>query len=87
MDITKPRLVTLFYMHKFFFTEIFQTLSGKFNGLLSWSHYVVLLQVPGLAARVWYEKEVAEPTRSGNRNPKGDVLSTAAGKTQNNSKI
>lgn len=35
-------------------------MSGKSHGLLSWSHYAVLLQVKDKAARDWYEKEAAE---------------------------
>ncbi len=35
------------------YPEIFQTLSGKSDKLLPWSHYRVLLQVKDLKARAW----------------------------------
>lgn len=46
------------------YPEIFQTLSGKSQRLLSWSHYAVLLQVNDDKARMWYEKEAVEQTWS-----------------------
>ena len=39
-------------------------MTGKSAKLLSWSHYVVLLQVKDSEARAWYEKETAEQTWS-----------------------
>lgn len=53
-----------FYSFYKTYPEIFQTSSGKSEGLLSWSHYAVLLQVKDKAAREWYEKETAEQTWS-----------------------
>lgn len=46
------------------YPEIFQTLSGKSEGLLSWSHYATLLQVKEKKARDWYEKESLEQSWS-----------------------
>ena len=40
------------------YPDIFQTVSGK--SLLSWSHYLVLLQVFDKDARAWYEQEAVE---------------------------
>ena len=42
--------------------NIFHTVSGKSEGLLSWSHYGILLQVDDDEARAWYTKEVFEQT-------------------------
>ena len=42
------------------YQNIFQTLSGQSFGVLSWSHYSVLLSVTDLDARKWYEKEAYE---------------------------
>ena len=60
---TKTNLYSFYSFYKCF-PGIFQTLSGKSVGLLSWSHYAVLLQVKDKAARDWYEKEVLEQTWS-----------------------
>lgn len=56
---TKTNLYAFYSFYKTH-PEIFQTLSGKSQGLLSWSHYAVLLQVSDEKARAWYEKEAAE---------------------------
>ena len=42
------------------FPEIVDTVCRQSNIRLSWSHYRVLLQVPDVAARKWYEKEAYE---------------------------
>lgn len=60
---TKSNLYSFYSFYKTY-PEIFQTTSGKSQRLLSWSHYVVLLQVNDEKARVWYEKEAAEQTWS-----------------------
>ena len=54
----------LYHFYSFYkaYPEIFHTPSGKFNVLLSWSHYRTLLQVNDKAARDWYEKEAIEQT-------------------------
>ena len=46
------------------FPEIFHSVSGKSTGLLSWTHYRVLLQVFDKIAREWYAKEAYEQTWS-----------------------
>lgn len=53
---TKTNLYSFYSFYKNF-PEIFQTVSGKSQRLLSWSHYAVLLQVNDVKARTWYEKE------------------------------
>ena len=53
---TKSNLYNFYSFYREF-PEIFQTLSGKSEGLLSWSHYTVLLQVKDRRARDWYEHE------------------------------
>ena len=60
---TKSNLYTFYSFYKTF-PNIFQTVSGKFDTLLSWSHYAVLLQVKDDAARAWYEREAQEQTWS-----------------------
>ena len=40
------------------YPNILQTVSAK--SLLSWSHYLILLQVDDIDARTWYEKEALE---------------------------
>ena len=60
---TKSNLYSFYSFYKTY-PEIFQTPSGKSAGLLSWSHYAVLLQVKDKEARDWYEKEAAEQTWS-----------------------
>lgn len=60
---TKSNLYNFYIFFKTY-PEIFQTTSGKFERLLSWSHYAALIQVKDEAARSWYEKEAAEQTWS-----------------------
>ncbi len=60
---TKSNLYSFYAFYKTY-PEIFQTLSGKSQRLLSWSHYAVLLQVNDEKARMWYEKEAVEQTWS-----------------------
>lgn len=60
---TKSNLYSFYSFYKTY-PEIFQTVSGKSAGLLSWSHYAVLLHVKAPKACVWYEKEAAEQTWS-----------------------
>ena len=59
------RLISLSNLYSFYrlykeYQNIFQTLSGQSFGVLSWSHYSVLLSVADLDARKWYEKEAYE---------------------------
>lgn len=42
------------------FPEIFHSLSGKSPLTLTWTHYRILLRVPGKRAREWYAREAAE---------------------------
>lgn len=42
------------------YPEIVATASRQSNGILSWSHYLVLLRINEKAAREWYEKEALE---------------------------
>ena len=60
---TKSNLYSFYSFYKTY-PEIFQTVSGKSQELLSWSHYAVLLQVDDEKARAWYEKEATEQTWS-----------------------
>lgn len=60
---TKTNLYSFYSFYKTY-PEIFQTVSGKLSSLLSWSHYIVLLQVKDDKARAWYEKEALEQTWS-----------------------
>ena len=60
---TKTNLYNFYSFYKYF-TKIFHSVSGKFEKLLSWTHYRVLLQVKDDVARAWYEKEVFEQTWS-----------------------
>lgn len=46
------------------FPKIVDTPCRQFNGVLSWSHYRVLLQEKNIQARTWYEKEAFEQTWS-----------------------
>lgn len=46
------------------YSNIFHSLCGKSKGLLSWSHYRVLLQVEDKEARDWYESEAYNETWS-----------------------
>ena len=59
------RLISLINLYSFYrlykeYQNIFHTLSGQSFGVLSWSHYSVLLSVTDLDARKWYEKEAYE---------------------------
>ena len=56
----------LYYFYSFYkaFPEIFHSVSGKSQTLLSWTHYRVLLQVKDSVAREWYAKEAYEQTWS-----------------------
>ena len=60
---TKTNLYNFYSFYKCF-PEIFHTLCGKSQGLLSWSHYRCLIQVKDEKARSWYEKEAYEQTWS-----------------------
>lgn len=60
---TKSNLYSFYSFYKTY-PEIFHTLSGKSTVLLSWSHYVVLLQVSDKDARKWYEREAINQTWS-----------------------
>ncbi len=53
---TKSNLYSFYSFYKAY-PKIFQTLSGKLESVLSWSHYLILLQVQDEHARKWYEKE------------------------------
>jgi len=46
------------------FPNILDSVSPKFKGLLSWTHYRILLQVPDDDARAWYAREALEQTWS-----------------------
>lgn len=39
------------------YPKIFHSASGKFESILSWTHYRILIQVKDKIARDWYEKE------------------------------
>lgn len=60
---TKSNLYIFYSFYKAY-PDIFQTLSGKSEELLSWSHYAVLLQVNDERARAWYQREAAAQTWS-----------------------
>lgn len=60
---TKTNLYSFYTFYKYF-PEIFHTLCGKSEKLLSWSHYRTLIQVKDSVARNWYEKEAYEQTWS-----------------------
>lgn len=60
---TKTNLYSFYTFYKYF-PEIFHTLCGKSEKLLSWSHYRTLIQVKDDVARNWYEKEAYEQTWS-----------------------
>jgi predicted nuclease of restriction endonuclease-like (RecB) superfamily len=60
---TKTNLYNFYLFYKFF-PEIFHTLCGKSQRILSWSHYRTLLRVKDENARQWYEKESYEQTWS-----------------------
>ena len=56
---TKTNLYSFYQFYKTF-PEIFHSVSGKFQPLLSWSHYRTLLQVKDDKTRAWYAREAAE---------------------------
>ena len=56
---TKTNLYNFYSFYKAY-PEIFHSSSGKFETLLSWTHYRTLLQVNDKIARDWYEKEALE---------------------------
>lgn len=56
---TKSNLYNFYLFYKMF-PEIFQTLSGKSQRLLSWSHYAVLLRIQDSSARAWYIQEALQ---------------------------
>ena len=58
---TKTNLYSFYSFYKTY-PEIFHSLSGKSDTLLSWTHYRVLLQVKDPKARAWYEKEAIQQT-------------------------
>jgi len=60
---TKTNLYS-FYSFYQCFPEIFHSLRGKSQGMLSWTHYRTLLQVHDQIARDWYAKEAAAETWS-----------------------
>lgn len=60
---TKSNIYNFYNFYKLY-PNIFQTLSGKFSAKLSWSHYLVLMQVIDKDARDWYEKEAINETWS-----------------------
>ena len=60
---TKSNIYNFYNFYKLY-PNIFQTLSGKFSAKLSWSHYLVLMQVNDKDARDWYEKEAINETWS-----------------------
>ncbi len=53
---TKTNLYSFYSFYKCF-PEIFHSLSGKSQGLLSWTHYRCLIQVKDPEAREWYANE------------------------------
>ncbi len=59
---TKTNLYSFYTFYKEY-KDIFHSVGGK-SGMLSWTHYRILLQVHDLKARVWYEKEAYEQTWS-----------------------
>lgn len=52
---TKSNLYNFYLFYKMY-PNIFQSVIGKFN-LLSWTHYLTLLQVKDTKIRNWYEQE------------------------------
>lgn len=57
---TKSNLYSFYSFYKSF-PQIFQSVIGK-SQLLSWTHYLTLMQVPDEQARKWYENEAANET-------------------------
>lgn len=60
---TKTNLYSFYSFYKMF-PNIFHSVSGKSQSLLSWTHYRTLIQVKDQKARSWYEKEAIEQTWS-----------------------
>ena len=58
---TKTNLYSFYSFYKTF-PEIFHSVSGKSEKILSWTHYRTLLQVKDPVAREWYAKEAIEQT-------------------------
>ena len=56
---TKTNLYNYLSFYKYF-SQIFHSVSGKSNRLLTWTHYRVLIQVHDEDARNWYEKEALD---------------------------
>lgn len=56
---TKTNLYSFTQFYKMF-PEIFHTVCGKSQMLLSWSHYRTLIQELNIDAREWYEREAIE---------------------------
>lgn len=53
---TKTNLYNFYLFYKLY-PIIFHSASGKFESILSWTHYRILIQVKDKIARDWYEKE------------------------------
>jgi hypothetical protein len=49
-----------FYTFYQLYPQIFQSPIGKSAGLLSWTHYSILIQEKNPDARAWYEREALE---------------------------
>ena len=60
---TKSNLYGFYSFYKAY-PEIFQTLSGKSEIQLSWSHYAILSRILDRTARKWYEDEAVRETWS-----------------------
>lgn len=60
---TKSNLYSFYNFYKTY-PEIFQALTGKSTSILSWTHYLILLQVKDSKARFWYENEAINETWS-----------------------
>ena len=56
---TKSNLYSFYSFYKLF-PNIFQTVFGKSDFILSWSHYFTLLRVKDSQARNWYAKESSQ---------------------------
>ena len=62
-SFTKTNLYSFYNFYKTY-PEIFQALTGKSTSILSWTHYLILLQVKDSKARFWYENEAINETWS-----------------------
>ena len=60
---TKTNLYNYYLFYKNY-PDIFHSLRGKCDAILSWTHYRILLQVKDKAARDWYEKEATHESWS-----------------------